>query len=237
MIEPATGAPSPAQSPAPGGPREGESLRERTRRAVQSELIDAAQELFAQRGYEAVTVDEIAEAVGISRRSFFRYFGSKEALVLGKYDRQGESFAALLADRPAGEAPWAALRRMFDGVVAYISDPDLAVRAAELDRVIQASETLRAGYLERMERSQRLIVAELVRRERERGAAGAATGHEAADATDASRALGYAAVVAAAFAAMSAARGLAQEAGLPLGEALDVALGAVAANRADDTAV
>jgi len=210
-------------------PNRAESLRERTRRAVQSELIDAAQELFAQRGYEAVTVDEIAEAVGISRRSFFRYFGGKEALVLGKYDRQGESFAELLAARPADEEPWEALRRMFDGVVAYISDPELGARAAALDRVIQASDTLRAGYLERMERAQRLIVAELVRREGVSagvGASGAAGVERASQST-----LGHTAVVAAAFAALSAARRSAAPAGLSLGDALDMAMDAVAAVR------
>ena len=210
-------------------PNRAESLRERTRRAVQSELIDAAQELFAQRGYEAVTVDEIAEAVGISRRSFFRYFGGKEALVLGKYDRQGESFAELLAARPADEEPWEALRRMFDGVVAYISDPELGARAAALDRVIQASDTLRAGYLERMERAQRLIVAELVRREGVSagvGASGAAGVERSSQST-----LGHTAVVAAAFAALSAARRSAAPAGLSLGDALDMAMDAVAAVR------
>ena len=210
-------------------PNRAESLRERTRRAVQSELIDAAQELFALRGYEAVTVDEIAEAVGISRRSFFRYFGGKEALVLGKYDRQGESFAELLAARPADEEPWEALRRMFDGVVAYISDPELGARAAALDRVIQASDTLRAGYLERMERAQRLIVAELVRREGVSagvGASGAAGVERASQST-----LGHTAVVAAALAALSAARRSAAPAGLSLGDALDMAMDAVAAVR------
>ncbi len=240
MIEPASSVPRGAAGPAHAGPREAESLRERTRRAVQSELIDAAQELFARRGYEAVTVEEIAEAVGISRRSFFRYFGGKEALVLGKYDRQGELFAALLAQRPAAEPPWTALRRMFDGVVEYISDPALAARAADLDRVIQGSETLRAGYLERMERSQRLIVAELARREREREREVATIRDGAGKADSAGKAggaeaLGLASVVAAAFAAMSTARRMAQEAGLPLGEALDIAMRAVAAIGADRT--
>lgn len=190
--------------------------------------------LFARRGYEAVTVEEIAEAVGISRR-LQRYFGGKEALVLGKYDRQGELFAALLAQRPAAEPPWTALRRMFDGVVEYISDPALAARAADLDRVIQGSETLRAGYLERMERSQRLIVAELARRERERerevatirdgaGKADSADKADSAGKAGGAEALGLASVVAAAFAAMSTARRMAQEAGLPLREALDIAM-------------
>lgn len=210
-------------------PREGETLRERTRRAVQSELLDAGQELFAERGYEAVTVDQIAEAVGISRRSFFRYFGSKEALVLGKYDRQGEDFAAMLAARPADEPAWVALRRMFDGAVAYISDPVLSRRAAELDRVIQASETLRAGFLERMDRAQRLIVAELgQRRARVRDG-------QNPDDDDTQNALGDAAVVAAAFASFSAARRAAQSENLSLGEALDVAMTAVASVSAERT--
>lgn len=211
-----------------------ETLRERTRRAVQSELLDAGQRLFAERGYEAVTVDEIASAVGMSKRSFFRYFGSKEALMLGKYDRQGEAFAAALAARPTNEPSWIALRRMFDGVVAYISDPELARRAAELDRVINSSETLRAGYLERMDRGQRLIVEELGRRARSEGGAntGVNTGQDEAANTAANAAdgdLGRAAMVAAAFAALSTAHRYARANALPLGETLDEAMAAVAA--------
>jgi AcrR family transcriptional regulator len=187
------------------------SLRERTRRAVQSELVDAAQALFAEHGYESVTVEQIAAAAGMSKRSFFRYFASKEALVLGKYDRQGEDFADALRARPEDEAPWAALRRMFDGVVEYISDPDRAARASELNRVINASEGLRAGYLERMERSQRVIVDVLLQR-----SAGALSDLEAAS------------LVAAAFAAMSAAHAYSATHDVALSEALDAAMSAIA---------
>ena len=206
----------------------GETLRERTRRAVQSELLDAGQRLFAERGYEAVTVDEIAAAVGMSKRSFFRYFGSKEALVLGKYDRQGEAFAAALASRPVEEPSWMALRRMFDGVVAYVSDPELARRAAELDRVINSSETLRAGYLERMERAQRLIVEELARRANAGGAADE-TSRLVGARSHATSELRRTAMVAAAFAALSTAHRYARANELPLGETLDEAMAAVAA--------
>ena len=64
-------------------PNRAESLRERTRRAVQSELIDAAQELFALRGYEAVTVDEIAEARarGLEYKPADYSFGSFEDVI------------------------------------------------------------------------------------------------------------------------------------------------------------
>jgi AcrR family transcriptional regulator len=177
---------------------------------VQSELLDVAQDLFVEHGYEAVTVEEIAAAAGMSKRSFFRYFASKDALVLGKYDRQGESFAEALEARPIEEAPWESLRRMFDGVVAYISDPDRARRAAELDRVINASESLRAGYLERMQRAQRLIVDALSRR-----TAGKLTQLEAS------------ALVAAAFAALSAAHAHATRERAALAETLDATMSAI----------
>lgn len=186
------------------------SLRERTRRAVQGELLEVAQGLFVEHGYEAVTIEQIAAAAGMSKRSFFRYFASKDALVLGKYDRQGEAFADALAARPAGEAPWESLRRMFDGVVEYISDPDKARRAAELDRVINASETLRAGYLERMQRAQRLIVDVLAQRTAGRFSEPAA-----------------AALVAAAFAALSTAHAHAARGGTALAAAVDEAMTAI----------
>ncbi|GAA1056930.1 hypothetical protein GCM10017608_10540 [Agromyces luteolus] len=194
-------------------PGMGATLRERTRRAVQAELLAAGQALFVERGYEDVTVDEIAAVVGMSKRSFFRYFGSKEALILGKFDKQGEDFAAALARRPLDEQPWVALRRMFDPVVMYMTDEDSRRSALEVNRVIQSSETLRAGYLERMERAQRLIAIELERREAERES----------EAT----ALQLAAVVAAAFAALSTANRFAESQGVPLATALDDAISAI----------
>lgn len=54
------------------------SLRERTRRAVRAEIVDAAMTLFLENGFDATTVEDIAQAAGISRRSYFRYFSSKD---------------------------------------------------------------------------------------------------------------------------------------------------------------
>lgn len=190
--------------------RMSETLRERTRRLVQGELLTVAQVLFVEKGYEAVTVEEIAAAAGMSKRSFFRYFASKDALVLGKYDRQGEAFAEALRARPSEEEPWVALRRMFDDVVAYVSDPEKGRRALELDRVINSSEALRAGYLERMERAQRLIADVLVDR--------SGTTIDRFDAL---------ALVAAAFAAMSTAHAYAADTGRGMDDALDQAMRAI----------
>ncbi|MGJ7440652.1 TetR/AcrR family transcriptional regulator [Aquipuribacter sp. MA13-6] len=182
---------------------------------MQNELLDAAQELFARDGYENVTIDQIVEAVGVSRRSFFRYFRSKEAVVLGKYDRQGEQFVEALQARPSDEHPWVSLRRVFDGPVAYMSDPVLGPRAMELQRTIDDSETLRAGFLERMQRCQDVLVDHLLERAERRG--------------EPVGRLEVTAVVAAAFAALSAAGSHAQREGLALDVTLDEAMDAVAA--------
>jgi AcrR family transcriptional regulator len=125
-------------------------LRERTRRAVQAELAARAMDLFAANGYEATTIDQVATAVGLSRRSFFRYFSSKEELVLGNQDTIGETLASALAARPHAEAPWTALRRAFDFIVAAVDDhPE---RSMVLIRMLHETPELHASQLEKQSR-------------------------------------------------------------------------------------
>jgi AcrR family transcriptional regulator len=185
------------------------SLRERTRRAVQAELIDVAQTLFVDQGYEATTVDQIAAAAGMSRRSFFRYFASKEALVGGKPEAMVEVFVDSLRARPLDEPLWLSLRRVFDYVVDYADDADLAQRMAVMDRIVQSSDALRGAFLERLDRAQETL-ADLAReRADERG--------EAWSPDDpAPRA-----IIGSAFACLEAARSPAQRTGEPLGPLLD----------------
>ncbi|MCT9114245.1 TetR family transcriptional regulator [Streptomyces mirabilis] len=99
------------------------SLRERTRAAMRAEVSEVAFRLFAEQGFGKTTVEQIAAEAGLSRTTFFRYFGTKEELVLGKMNEFGHEVAAALAARPEGERPWEALRRAFD----VITEP----RAAE----------------------------------------------------------------------------------------------------------
>jgi len=87
------------------------SLRERKKDRTRQALSDAALELFARRGYDATTVEEIAEAAGVSRRTFFRYFGSKEAVIFPERERRLESLRALLARSPSEEPALEAVRR------------------------------------------------------------------------------------------------------------------------------
>jgi AcrR family transcriptional regulator len=80
------------------------------REQMRAQLGERFFAVFSERGFEEVTVAELAHTVGISRASFFRYFESKEEAVLCGCERLGEELAAGIAARPAREEPWAALR-------------------------------------------------------------------------------------------------------------------------------
>lgn len=71
-------------------------LRDRQRAAVRAELRRAAYRLFVDRGYEKVSVDDIALAAGLWRRTVFRHVASKEDLLLGPVRHGGAAIARLL---------------------------------------------------------------------------------------------------------------------------------------------
>lgn len=106
-------------------------------------LEDAALDLFAARGFDETTVDELAVAGGVGRRTFFRYFPTKFDVVLGELDDGLTALADALATEP-GADPVAAARAAFLAVNRYADDevpalrrrlgliedvPDLAARA------------------------------------------------------------------------------------------------------------
>lgn len=121
-------------------------LRERKKRRTREALIDAAQKLFCANGFEATTVDQIAEAVEVSSRTFFRYFTSKEDVALALADEQItavlEAFAAQPADRPV-------LTAMRAAAVAVMRDYEADARFHGLQDLISVSPALTAARLER----------------------------------------------------------------------------------------
>ncbi|GAA4543639.1 hypothetical protein GCM10023175_20690 [Pseudonocardia xishanensis] len=76
---------------------------------MRDDIALAAMDLVVAQGFEATTMDEIAAKAGVSRRSLFRYFGTKEDVVLHGLASTGEFIRAALATRPLTEAPWEAL--------------------------------------------------------------------------------------------------------------------------------
>jgi AcrR family transcriptional regulator len=87
----------------------GESLRDRQRAQIRADIRRAAFRLFVERGYDAVTTEEIATAAGVSPRTFFRHVPSKEELLLAPVRYGGAAIVNLLEGRPAGESPDVAL--------------------------------------------------------------------------------------------------------------------------------
>ncbi|MGI3785467.1 MAG: TetR/AcrR family transcriptional regulator [Janthinobacterium lividum] len=126
---------------------DGAGLRERTRRAVQGELLLVALDLFASQGFESTTVDQIASAAGLSRRSFFRYFGTKEEVLTQTLEALGQELAENLRTRPAAETSWTALRRSFDPLIEQMGAEK---RALVMTRLMIDTPALQASHLQKL---------------------------------------------------------------------------------------
>lgn len=123
-------------------------LRERKRQETLRRITDAGIRLFTARGYEATTLDQIASEAGISRRTFFHYFKSKDEILLSMQRGLGETIAAALLEQPADQPPLAAVQKaMLEVVAPYTSEELLA-----LDKLMRASEAVQArkqaGYIQ-----------------------------------------------------------------------------------------
>jgi len=93
----------------PGGPTG--SARGRRPATTREEVARAALDLFNRQGYDETTVDQIAAAVGVSRRTFFRYFDSKRDVVWGEFDAELVRLERQLGSAPADEPMMDVVRR------------------------------------------------------------------------------------------------------------------------------
>jgi AcrR family transcriptional regulator len=97
------------------------SLRERKRERTRQALVDAARELFADRGFEATTIAEIAARAEVGTRTFFSYFPTKEDVLFPRSDARVRSALKAIEDRAPGEEPADVLLRAL-GEVGEASD-------------------------------------------------------------------------------------------------------------------
>lgn len=136
-----TGDMAESLTPSAGG------LRALTRETVRARIADTALVLFDERGFDATTVDDIAAAVGISPRSFFRYFPSKEDTVIGDLLGAGEALRDDVTQHLPAASAWEALHfGIRDRVGRIDSDPERWLRIV---RVINSAASLRARNLEK----------------------------------------------------------------------------------------
>jgi len=139
-------------------------LRESKKRATKQRLSDVATGLFYARGFEAVTVEEIAAAAKVSKVTVFNYFPRKETLFLDREDEVLLLLREALGERPKGQSPVVALRRLVDKLceqkhpfaridkrtVAWwhvvAASPSLKARLREIgDETVEALAALLAG--------------------------------------------------------------------------------------------
>jgi AcrR family transcriptional regulator len=144
------------RTPGTGVP-EAEGLRERKKRLMRQQLSDTATEMFMQRGFDAVRVSEVAEACGVSEKTVFNYFPTKESLVLDRLDATMASLRTGLAEPGASpvEAALRILDRELGGMTSWLAAQDDPVRAGAMIRrfgaLIQATPSLRAHQSDMMD--------------------------------------------------------------------------------------
>jgi AcrR family transcriptional regulator len=115
-------------------------LRERKRIQTRQRLTEAAMKLFLERGFEATTLDDIAAAAEVSRRTFFHYFTSKEEVVFDWQDEQSAALLAVVADIEPGRSPLEAAENAILAIIGGLAhDQALAVA-----RLVQGSPALMA---------------------------------------------------------------------------------------------
>ncbi|QRY42703.1 TetR family transcriptional regulator [Mycolicibacterium boenickei] len=146
-----------------------EPLVERRRRLLRDEIGRIAVGIFAERGFDHVTVADIAVAAGISERTFFRYFASKDEVVLDYERLVRDRLVDAITARPAGEGAVTALREAY--MQTSHVEPEARVRVVQLARILTDAPALRArAHGERRDRDD-VLVAEVTRRLRKRGGA------------------------------------------------------------------
>ena len=114
-----------------------EGLRERRKEAIRQEVSQAGIKLFLKQGFEKTTIDEIVGPLGISRRTFFRHFETKEDLVFVWYEDLTKKLVTACAARPSEETPYEAVCAALRGLLElYDANPKWAKKMVKL-----ASET------------------------------------------------------------------------------------------------
>lgn len=132
-------------------------LAVRKKEKTRHHLAEAAAQLFYQRGYDATTIDDIVAAVDVSPRTFFRYFPTKEDLVVALGQTSMGSFLDALAARPATEPLLTSVERAIENSLA-MSWRDTA-RVRSFLALLAETPVLRARWLSESDRNRGLLAA------------------------------------------------------------------------------
>ncbi|MDO8273680.1 MAG: TetR family transcriptional regulator [Gammaproteobacteria bacterium] len=139
------------------------NLREQFKTTTRQELTRVGLELFLQQGFATTTIDQIVEPLGISKRTFFRYFATKEDLVVEWQTEMTPAFVDELNSRPREEAPFKAVSETLLSLASRINtNPQLAF---ELMRLFKETPSLAGRDMERRMVWEQALTATLIERE------------------------------------------------------------------------
>ncbi|MFC5667522.1 TetR/AcrR family transcriptional regulator [Kitasatospora misakiensis] len=137
-------------------------LREEKKRQTRTLLADTATGLFAEHGFEQVTVADVARAAGVAVNTVFNYFPTKEDLFFDRQEEVVARLAGVVRERPAGASPVGAVRaELLAGLDADEPTYGLSPHAAAFWRTVENSPALRARLLELGERAEEALAATL----------------------------------------------------------------------------
>jgi AcrR family transcriptional regulator len=119
-------------------------LRERKKKQTRQVIAETALRLFNERGFESVTVAQVAKAADVSEATVFNYFPTKESLFFGQMQTFEESLIEAVRGRRGGESVLAAFRRFIDEGSDHLARESTAVAISMAGRIVGASPSLRA---------------------------------------------------------------------------------------------
>jgi AcrR family transcriptional regulator len=130
-------------------------LRERKKQRTREQIIERAMALFDERGFEHVTIADIAAAADIAPRTFFSYFPSKDDVVYHDFETFYELFETQVRERPEGQSTLDVLRAFVADIVEHADPGDPAEQCRR--RVIASSPALQQRDREIIGRFERLL--------------------------------------------------------------------------------
>ena len=128
---------------------EGRGLRQRKKAETRQRISDLATAMFLEQGFDAVRVADVAERVGVSEKTIFNYFPTKESLVFDRFDEQLNGTLRAVRDRPSGVPPTRAFVDELVRQMADLANEDFAQAREIIPRfgvMLDSAPTLRAAW-------------------------------------------------------------------------------------------
>lgn len=133
------------------------NLREIKQLRAKQAIFEAAMALFAEQGFDETSVDQIAARAGVSRASYFNYFGTKNGVLRFYGERLAHQLTALAAEEAPGRSPMERLHRFVDAWAAYTAEN------REQARIVQMYSAREPGYASGLTPARRTLLELFVR--------------------------------------------------------------------------